>query len=445
MSRIDQSAYPIVRPMLEAAVYYSASSPKFFERIGRLLDPERMPEPGAKFLLEAARAVHAQTGRGPSSAMIAIQRVRNLHEDGKASSADLNAASDLLDRAEEDPRRPLEDDVARELTPVLKLELAQLAANEAASDYSNRRDFERTQKLIDQMKSVGTTNGSTFATVSAENLLEVAKADETAARLPFGVSELDAILDGGLHAGDLGIVLGGTGDGKSMALAHIAGAAMRRGVNVAYATLEMPPQDIWVRVLANFLGWPIMTTKTALALALRRCREVGEQRVPVLGDFIAAPFSPMTTTFLEIASWVEQEERQRSKRFDLVVVDYCDKLGAKGKVESSYKVGEVVVEAMRKWVDERRGWLWTASQAQRRKDRKKLLGVDDVADSMHKSRSTDLMVSLNVDKESKQITYSVAKSRYGVDGQTVGPLPHDFELARLVPLNESPVSMTDVP
>ncbi len=125
------------------------------------------------------------------------------------------------------------------------------------------------------------------------------------------------------------------------------------------------------------------------------------------------------------------------------MVDYADRVGAKakkGEQQSEYLGALSVYEGLRLYAAERKIFCWTASQASRQKDaRKKRLDLDDVADSMHKIRVADLVITLNVtgdDGTDPMIKLFIAKHRTGRSRVEVGPLPTEFERARICPIME---------
>jgi len=114
-------------------------------------------------------------------------------------------------------------------------------------------------------------------------------------------------------------------------------------------------------------------------------------------------------------------------------VDYADKLKATRNV-NEYTAMRQVYEDLRVWAEREKRWLVTASQAKARtKDTKKRRDVEDAADSMHKARVCDVMLTLSVTGEdpSREVSVFVAKNRLGRSRFTVGPMPTDFGMGRL--------------
>lgn len=423
--------YALTEDYERAVAYYCAASPSFFGRVGHAIDPARIGQPTAKLAIEAARAIYLERGRGPDSLRSVVQRIRRWVEDGRVRFDDLLLVNDLFDAVEDDAKRPDEGGVLAELVPVLRRVMQQEAAISATEDYAKGSDFKRTVSIVEKARRLGEVDesiGIQLGEGSAAEIDAIRKLD----KLPLGIPELDLRLRGGLRRGCFGLLLGGTGDGKSMGLGHIAATGLRRGLFVAYATLEVIPADVFARIEANLTGIPIDVILEDPAEAERRC-------AAMMGGGILRvhEFTPLVTTFPDIVAWVDEIERVHGRPVDLLCTDYGDKVGApptKGRTEDGgYRTGLVVFEGMRNWANQKRRWHWSASQATRRKDRRKLLDVDDTADSMHKVRVADLVISLNLDGD-RQMTFRSAKARHGGAGANVGPMPTDFELGRICPI-----------
>jgi replicative DNA helicase len=73
-------------------------------------------------------------------------------------------------------------------------------------------------------------------------------------RIPFDLSYLNAITNGGLPNKTLNIALAGTGVGKSLFMCHCAGSNLSKGYNVLYITLEMAEEEIAKRIDANLIN-----------------------------------------------------------------------------------------------------------------------------------------------------------------------------------------------
>src|SRR5690606_3536406 len=73
--------------------------------------------------------------------------------------------------------------------------------------------------------------------------------------IPTGFKRLDDIITG-IQLGELGLVLGTTGRGKSIMLTNLAYIGVKYGFNVAYFGFEMPARQIAMRQDARWLKMP---------------------------------------------------------------------------------------------------------------------------------------------------------------------------------------------
>ena len=72
-------------------------------------------------------------------------------------------------------------------------------------------------------------------------------------KVPFDISLLNAITNGGTPSKTLNIVMAGTGVGKSLFMCHHASSCLSQGLNVLYITCEMAEERIAERIDANLM------------------------------------------------------------------------------------------------------------------------------------------------------------------------------------------------
>jgi len=136
----------------------------------------------------------------------------------------------------------------------------------------------------------------------------------------FGLPRLDAILDGGFQRGELVMVAGPTGGGKSLLLAQAALCAVRSGHSTAFFSLEMPAKAVLRRLVANMANMALPKAQElssdeqlkAISLAVAR---VSKMPITIIGNMLSL-------------SEIETEARRLSKlgKADIVVVDYVQRV-----------------------------------------------------------------------------------------------------------------------
>lgn len=433
----DKEKYGL-EPTFEAAVArLCCTDRRFWARVGKDVDPERLQQAPAALLVGACRAVAKDLNAGPGAAKVVAQRLYRFMADGRVRKDAVDAAVAML--YDPDAEDPQPDAVAAELVPVVRRKLQKEAVETALHEFSNRGDFSSVVRQIERAARLGDV-------AEVETLdLDVGgfgQLDDRAERLATGIMELDAAIKGGTRRKALGFVLAPMGGGKSLFLINVAAAAIRRGVHVGVVTLEMSPAEQFARLAANLTGIPtddILDKPDHNARAKAKLAGM----MSALGPCGIAYMTPDATTVSDIVEWVEEREAKVGRKMELLVVDYADKLVPKPgqKFDNTYIAMKHVYGGLRQDVAVARDmWVWTGSQAKGRDKRHKgPITAQDSADSMHKGREADFVVSINKDddidgEDSGMITLYVAKNRGGRDGMSVGPVMTDRERGRIVTL-----------
>lgn len=433
MATVDPYSFD---PRFERAmVFLACSRPAFYGSTGYALEVEALSAPEAKLALTAAHAVYTELGRGPDGLVIVLQRLRRMVDPGgRVTMAEVQAVDDYFTAAEEDARFPLptEEQAVAELAPLLRRRMEKTIVRAAGDTYSKRGDMNALVRLVNEAGRIGRVSISLGTKLGPDMAAEIASMRHME-RLSTGVLELDTILDGGLPRGSLGVAVADTGGGKSLFLAQVAAAAVLAGLFVVVATLEVP-RPVWLaRVLSNITGIPI---NAILAGELEEALRIFST-YPGIGALIVEEFTADATTIADLDEWCKVLGQREGRAPDVVVVDYFDKLIPEEKQPSEYLACKKVYEAGRVCAQRDKGWWWTASQSKgdggNGKHKKEVLTTSDLADSKHKARVADLIVTLNPRSEGAEVLFHVAKFRHGKAGGSIGPLPHDFACARVAP------------
>lgn len=415
-----------------ALVATLCSRPKFYGIIGHALESDLMSEGPARLLTFTAQTIAKELGSGPSAPFMVIQRLKTqMLDSGKITADEIDQAVDYLDAAE-DLGIPPEESLINELKPILRRRLQKDAARAGFEEFTNQGNFEKVVDMIHEANKLGVVNssaGSTFGADSLDKIQEIRSME----RLPTGIAGLDNHI-GGLHRGGLGLFIAPTSGGKSMMLNHLTAYNLRRGISAIYITLELPEFIVMARLAANLTGLPINQIQEnagTLAEAKKRLSKMD------LAECLIKEFAPGLTTVEDIKDWIHDQETKKSKKYDLIVIDYGDKLCAP-KAKREYDHGLIVFQSLRYMAVEDEKYVWTASQSQRStRESMKRLDMHHVADSAHKPRESDLVITLTSRDEGQMMEYMVAKNRTGAGRMTVGPWPTEFEIGRMTPIEKA--------
>ena len=223
---------------------------------------------------------------------------------------------------------------------------------------------------------------------------------------------------GGFGPGDLGIIFGNPGGGKSWMMVAMAAHAVQQGFNVIYYTLELGEDYVGKRFDCYFTGYSI--------------DEVNKHRVKVEeivtklpGKLIVKEYAPKAATVTTIKSHIQKCEDMDFKA-DLVIIDYVDYLRAPSKkfTERKDEIDDVFV-AVKGLAKELKIPILTPSQVNRMGAKDQVIEGDKAAGSYDKLMVADVAISLSRQKEDKVNgtgRVHIMKNRYGMDGMTYNAL-----------------------
>jgi len=224
-------------------------------------------------------------------------------------------------------------------------------------------------------------------------------------------SVINRILGGGLGKGDLGLIVGGPGTGKSWALVALGACAVTMGYNVLHYTLEL--DDIYVgrRYDACFSKIPvngILEHKDEVKGIIKKLR----------GELYIKYYPTGRVGINTLHAHIEKCKNQEINP-DLIIVDYADLLKGAGK-ERRDKLDDIYMN-LRGLAGEVKLPIWTASQVNRSGAREEIIQGDRIAESYAKMMITDFAMSLSRNREDKDNgtgRWHIMKNRYGPDGMT---------------------------
>jgi hypothetical protein len=422
--------YGFTRAFELAVLRHLVLEPRVWGQVGGSIEPDALGSEEAKLLAKAVAAIAAETGRGPGSGTLVVQRVARWRHEGRVTHEQVMAVSDLVDELEDWENPPPVDGVVHELVPVLQERRNREAVRMAMKRVATRDDLTDVIEHLQATSRLGTTQAVTGVELGPDALAVVRNLRQTD-RLRTGILELDTELGGGPPISSLSVAMGGSGDGKSMLLCHMAGSALMGGFNVLVATLELNDGQWLARLMANLTGIPI---DTIIEGSMERdcAHRLGD--LP-LGRCEVGHWAPEVTRVADLMEWVDQVEQRKGWKADLLVVDYADLLGH-SKMRDYEGMREVYSGLREEFAVKRHGWVWTACQSRRKaKGGKEKQGADDGADSQHKIRVSDLWIVLRMSEDGSEIEYYVAKNRGGKRGGSV-TLPTELECARIAPIAE---------
>ena len=231
--------------------------------------------------------------------------------------------------------------------------------------------------------------------------------------VPTPWEHLNVLLQGGLGGGDLGIIFGNPGGGKSWSLVALGGHAVKLGYNVIHYTLELGEDYVGRRYDAFF------TNKSVQNMANYR-KEIEDVVTKLPGNLIIKEFAMGKVTISMVESHIKKCIELDFKP-DLVIIDYIDLLRSKRlKGERKDEVDDLYVST-KGLARELNLPVWSVSQVNRAGAKDDVIEGDKAAGSYDKMMISDFAMSLSrkrLDKTNGTGRVHIMKNRYGMDGMT---------------------------
>ena len=231
--------------------------------------------------------------------------------------------------------------------------------------------------------------------------------------IPFPWPVFNDITQGGYGKGDLVLVFGNPGGGKSWAITAMGAYAAALGYNVVHYSLELGEGYVGKRYDAVFSG--IEVDK----LHLHR-KEVDEIVGKVKGKVIIKEYPPKRASFDTIEAHLQQLEHQNDFKPDLIIIDYLDYMRTRSRKERKEEIDDVYFAA-KAFAKEKGMPVISPSQANRGAAKSDIIEGDNAAGSYEKIMIGDIILSLarkRKDKIEGTGNWHIMKNRYGADGMT---------------------------
>jgi len=246
-----------------------------------------------------------------------------------------------------------------------------------------------------------------------------------------GLDELDRkeIFNGGLGAGEIGVVVAATGVGKSHFLTMLGANALKQCKNVLHYTFELSETAVGVRYDSNLCD---MESNEVID---RKDEVMAKYADMKLGRLIIKEFPTNTASIYTLRSHIE---RLDVKGFipDVIIIDYADIMRSTRQFDSLRHELKLIYEELRGFASEKGIPIWTASQSNKEGSNADVVDLSNMSEAYGKAMVADVVLSISRKSHEKATGWGrlfVAKNRAGRDG-LVFPIKIDtarskFEIA----------------
>ena len=271
-------------------------------------------------------------------------------------------------------------------------------------------DYEQIKRLVDDALNAGTERN-----IGHEYIEHIEDRYSETARItvPTGWDVIDDLTQGGLGAGELGVIVAPAGVGKTWVLAAIGANSMKRGRHIVHYSLELNEAYVGLRYDSIFTGIANQNLKY-------HKDDVQSEMDKLKGDLVIKYYPTKSASVNTLSAHLKRLTTLGTK-IDMVVVDYADILKDTGGArEVRHALGNIY-EDLRGLAGEFQIPIWTASQANRSALDEDVIEAGKVSESYQKIMTADFVMSLSrkvEDKIGNTGRFHVIKNRFGPDGIT---------------------------
>jgi replicative DNA helicase len=231
--------------------------------------------------------------------------------------------------------------------------------------------------------------------------------------IPTPWSTFNEMIQGGLGEGDLGLIFGNPGGGKSWCLIAMGAYAVQLGFNVIHYTLELGESYVGRRYDAFFTNIPVDK--------IRNHRSEVEQSINELpGNLIVREYPMGRASISTIESHIKKCIDLDFKP-DLIIIDYIDLLSSKRTNRERKDEIDDIYTSTKGLARELKLPIWSVSQVNRAGAKDNIIEGDKAAGSYDKIMIADVALSLSRQKKDKVNgtgRFHFMKNRYGMDGMS---------------------------
>ena len=270
--------------------------------------------------------------------------------------------------------------------------------------------FEENANLITNALKIGLNNeiGMDYT----QDIRERYETEGEQGIVPSGHEILDKITNGGYRRGELSLILGGTGVGKSIFLTNAATNFIKNGFNVLYYTLELSEGVICKRIDSCLTGiklWDLTNPENL---------DIIETEVNSLpGKCIVKQYPTAGVTVSGLKAHYEKL-KQLGMKFDVIIVDYAGILKTRGRSdEKRYSELVGIYQELRGIAVEENIVMISAAQLNRKGYGEQKSTLENTAESFGSLFVVDfaLTISRPTIVENDECFYTIGKNRNGPD------------------------------
>ncbi len=281
-------------------------------------------------------------------------------------------------------------------------------------------NLDAVKSIMDGALQVGASRDlghSSLESAAEIGMLKKGLMHEQTNKIPTGLPTLDTNMRGGLSIGELGMVIGPTGRGKSIVLVNLAAQALREGKNVVYVTFELFEHEVLLRFFQNLTG---CTDEEVIDEEDKFRMEINGMLKRMKNHLQIKYFAPGTLSSVQLRAYLARLQTQEGWSPDLIILDDADsmRIPKAGRADSSsaatyQALGVLYSDIIAILVDFATA-SWVACQATRGAFDAEVVDLSHTADSFKKAHKANMALAVCQTPEEAELDRArlfVAKAR----------------------------------
>lgn len=231
--------------------------------------------------------------------------------------------------------------------------------------------------------------------------------------IPFPWKIFNDMTQGGMGKGDLILIPGNPGGGKTWVAIAIGAVAAKLGYNVFHYTLELAEGYVGKRYDSIFSGIDIDKL-------IERRVDVENAVKNIKGNIIIKEYPPKSASYETIKAHMRQVKTAQDISPDLVIIDYIDYIKTPTRKDRNEELDDVYIGG-KSFAKELGIPVVSPVQANRTGAKNKILEGDNLAGNYSKLMIADMVISLARTRKDKIYgtgRFHWMKNRFGPDGLT---------------------------
>lgn len=332
------------------------------------------------------------------------RRRSHKHEDPLTQQEELDITQTINDVIETKPDSS--DEIEESLDKYVKKTLASAAILEEAQRDSDDLS-KRVEEKLDDINSLD-INGNADTVVDVYR--DVRKKAETyindlgQAKIPSGLKTFDYVMSGGLQKGQIAMIGGKSGFGKTVFLSNLSYYySMVSGHNVLQVSLEELMADSYMRFdRMHYRVTPSDMLNSDGKIDPNFIKNVlAKPHKQEKGTLLFKRYTPNTLTIDGLRQCIDASERQKGLKLDVVVLDYADLMRTSKKSDNEAVQGEELFQNLSKLAQEENVILITGTQLNRSAGSQEVMTLESIEGSYRKINTTAFAGTLNGTKEER--------------------------------------------